>query len=63
MAKKEKKVFAFEVVTSENFLDMPDQTFAKNKKEAMLFVKKKLRKGEKIISVKKTGTTLKKYWK
>ena len=62
MAKKE-KIYSYEVVTSENFLDMPDQTFAKNKKEATAYVTKKLRKGEKIISIKKSGTALKKYWK
>ena len=60
---KPKKVFAYEVTTSENFLDMPDQTFAKSKKEATAYVKKKLHKDEKIISIKKVGTLSKKYWK
>ena len=51
--KKGKTVYPYEVTTSENFLDMPAQTFAKNMKEARKYVKKRLRKGERIISIKR----------
>jgi len=51
--KKGKTVYPYEITTTENFLDMPAQTFAKNLKEARKYVKKRLRKGERIISIKR----------
>jgi len=48
MAKKKQ----FELTTNFNSMDMPYQVFANNKADALNFIHKKLRKGERIISLK-----------
>lgn len=44
----------YELTTTKNQLDMPYPLFAKNKTEAKAYAEKKLRKGEKIISIERS---------
>ena len=48
-----KKLRNYELVTSRTGFDMPFQVYGKNKEDAMRQVRKKLRKGEKVISLRR----------
>jgi len=43
----------FELTTTRNAMDMPYQVYAKDRKSALKFIRKRLRKGEKIIKLEK----------
>ncbi len=50
--RKNKKERQYELITTKTgLMDMPYQVFGKNKKEVEGYVRKKLRKGEKIVSI------------
>ena len=53
---KKKKDKQYELTTTKNQYDMPYEVFAKNRKEALRTFKKKKRKGEKLVSLKRS------YW-
>jgi hypothetical protein len=50
---KKRKLKQFELTTTKNAMDMPYPVFAKDRKSALKFIKKRLRKGEKIIKLEK----------
>ena len=48
-----KKLKNYELVTSRTGFDMPFQVYGKNKEDALRNAKKKLRKGEKVLSLRR----------
>lgn len=46
----------YELTTTDNSLDMPFQVYGRNRKSVLKSVKRKLRKGERVISLRRV------YW-
>ena len=45
--------YPYELTTTMTGFDMPYLVYGRNKKEAMIFVKSRLRKGERVISLER----------
>jgi len=53
MKKNKKKIFQYELTTTRDIISPPHAVFGKNKVSLLRWIKKRLRRGEKIISLKR----------